>query len=92
MIKILYFSVGESWNRYPIGILAGNKYHMGIYDECVNVHYPVKGQYCLTEIHLNPSKGKNYSFDNETVNLDDDVINNHAWKTILEVRYKCYNA
>lgn len=75
--------MGESWNRYPIGILAGNTYHMGIYDECVNVHYPVKGQYCLSEIHLNPPKGKNYSFYNETVNLDDDVINNHAWKTIL---------
>ncbi|XP_025193573.1 nose resistant to fluoxetine protein 6-like [Melanaphis sacchari] len=73
----------ESWNQYPIGILAGNKYHMGIYDECVNVHYPVRGQYCLPEIDLIPSKGKNYSLVNGIENFN-DAINNNAWKTILE--------
>jgi len=72
------FSVAESWNRYPFGILAGNTYHMGMYDECVNVHDLVKGQYCLTEVHLTPSVGKMYSFDSGTENV--------AWKTILGVR------
>ncbi|XP_060865910.1 nose resistant to fluoxetine protein 6-like isoform X2 [Metopolophium dirhodum] len=74
--------MAESWNRHPIGILAGNKYHMGIYDECVDVNYPVKGQYCLSEIHLFPPMGKNYSFQKGTDNIN-DVSDNHAWKTVL---------
>ncbi|XP_060841889.1 nose resistant to fluoxetine protein 6-like [Rhopalosiphum padi] len=73
----------ESWNRYPVGILVGNTYQMGDYDECVElgVRYPVKGQYCLPEIKLIPSTGRNYSFE-RTEDLDDFGIN-HAWKTVL---------
>ncbi|XP_060877768.1 O-acyltransferase like protein-like [Metopolophium dirhodum] len=74
--------MAESWNRHPIGILAGNKYHMGNYDECVDVNYPVKGQYCLSEIHLISPMGKNYSFQNGTDTIN-EVGDNHAWKTIL---------
>eukprot|EP00102_Acyrthosiphon_pisum_P008731 XP_003245760.3 PREDICTED: nose resistant to fluoxetine protein 6 [Acyrthosiphon pisum] len=74
--------MAESWNRHPIGVLAGNKYHMGIYDECVDVNYPVKAQYCLSEIHLFPPMGKNYSFLKGTENIN-NVGDNHAWKTIL---------
>ncbi|KAL5241672.1 hypothetical protein ACI65C_009082 [Semiaphis heraclei] len=73
--------MSESWNRYPVGILAGNKYQMGVYDECVDVLRPIRGQYCLSEIKLFPPSGKNYGF-NRTKNLD-DFGNNHAWKTIL---------
>lgn len=73
--------MSESWNRYPVGILIGNKYQMGVYDECVDVHRPIRGQYCLSEIKLLPLTGKDYSF-NRTENLD-DFGNNHAWKTIL---------
>ncbi|CAH1712092.1 nose resistant to fluoxetine protein 6-like isoform X1 [Aphis gossypii] len=73
--------MSESWNRYPVGILTGNKYQMGVYDECVDVHRPIRGQYCLSEIKLLPLTGKDYSF-NRTENLD-DFGNNHAWKTIL---------
>jgi len=74
--------MGESWSRYPVGILSGNKYHLGIYDECINVHYPVRGQYCLSEIHLIPAKGTNYSYDNGAENISKG-FNNHAWKIIL---------
>lgn len=77
------FSVSESWNRYPVGILTGNKYQMGVYDECVDVHHPIRGQYCLSEIKLLPLTGEDYSF-NRSENLD-DFGNNHAWKTILGV-------
>ncbi|XP_022177141.1 uncharacterized protein LOC111038381 isoform X2 [Myzus persicae] len=73
--------MAESWDRYPTGILAGNRYHMGIYDECVDVRHPVIGQYCLSEIKLIPPTGKNYSF-NRTENLD-DFGNKDAWKTVL---------
>ncbi|CAH1712056.1 unnamed protein product [Aphis gossypii] len=73
--------MSESWNRYPIGLLAGNRYDMGIYDECVDVGYPVIGQYCLSDIKLKPLAAKDYSF-NRTLDLD-DFGNKNAWKTVL---------
>ncbi|CAI6366861.1 unnamed protein product [Macrosiphum euphorbiae] len=73
--------MAESWDRYPTGILVGNQYHMGIYDECVDVRHPVIGQYCLSEIKLIPPKGTDYSF-NRTEDLD-DFGNKDAWKTVL---------
>ncbi|KAL4143271.1 hypothetical protein QTP88_005622 [Uroleucon formosanum] len=73
--------MAESWNRYPTGILVGNQYHMGIYDECVDVRHPVIGQYCLSEINLSPLTGKDYSFNR--TNDFDDFGNNNALKTIL---------
>jgi hypothetical protein len=89
-IKFYFILVRESWNRYPVGILVGNTYQMGDYDECVElgVRYPVKGQYCLAEIKLIPPTGRNYSFK-RTEDLDDFGIN-HAWKTVLGVSYCCF--
>lgn len=78
------FSVAESWVRRPLGILAGNTYHIGIYDECVDIHNPVRGQYCISEIKLLPPAGKDYSF-NRTEEKDYFGVNN-AWHTILGVR------
>lgn len=75
--------MAESWERHPTGILAGNTYHLGTYEECVQVDYPVRGQYCLSEIKLIPPAGKDYSF-NRTIDLN-DFGNNHAWQTILGV-------
>lgn len=77
--------MAESWDRYPNGIIAGNTYHFGVYDECVQVHYPVRGQYCLSEIKLFPPTGKDYSF-NRTIDLH-DFGNNRSWQIILGVRY-----
>lgn len=76
--------MSESWDRRPIGILAGNKYHLGIYDECVDVQYPVKGQYCLSEIKIMPPDGKDYSY-----NRTDDLLDfgNHTWHTLLGVSF-----
>ncbi|CAI6373319.1 unnamed protein product [Macrosiphum euphorbiae] len=71
----------ESWDRYPVGLLSGNTFQMGVYDECVDIRYPLKGQYCLSEIKVLPNAGRDYSF-NRTEDLD-DFGNNHAWKTIL---------
>ncbi|KAL5241660.1 hypothetical protein ACI65C_009070 [Semiaphis heraclei] len=73
--------MSESWDRYPVGLLAGNTYQMGVYDECVDIRYPVKGQYCLSEIKLIPPAGRDYRFK-RTEDLD-DFGHNHAWKTVL---------
>lgn len=71
----------ESWNRYPNGILAGNNYNLGVYDECVDVHYPIQGQYCLSEVKLMPPDGKDYSYKRKI----DQTHFNHSWHTILGV-------
>lgn len=76
--------MAESWERHPVGILGGNRYHFGVYDECVAVNYPIKGQYCLSEVKLAPVTENNYSSYRKE-NLD-RVYNAHAWQTILEVR------
>ncbi|XP_016661602.1 uncharacterized protein LOC107884317 [Acyrthosiphon pisum] len=54
---------------------------MGVYDECVDIRYPVKGQCCLSKIKLIPPAGRDYSF-NRTEDID-DFGHSHAWKTIL---------
>lgn len=80
----MYSIVAESWDRRPIGILGGKRYHFGVYDECVAVNYPIKGQYCLSEVKLTPVTETNYS-SYKNKNLD-RVYNSHAWKTVQEVR------
>jgi len=75
--------VAESWVRHPIGIIDGNTFQLGVYDECVEVEYPVRGQYCISEVKLIPPPGKDLSF-NRTEDLD-DFGNKHSWHTVLGV-------
>lgn len=77
-------TVAESWERHPIGILGGSRYHFGVYDQCVEVNYPIKGQYCLSEVKLAPAMENKHS-SHRKENLD-RVYDGNAWKTILEVR------
>ncbi|CAH0558846.1 unnamed protein product [Brassicogethes aeneus] len=47
--------------KFPVGILTGNHYQLGNFDECMRVkqplpedaNYSIKGQYCLTDIYFN---------------------------------------
>jgi len=34
----------------PAGVLFGNVYQLGNFDECLDVTGPVKSQYCLTKV------------------------------------------
>jgi hypothetical protein len=55
--------VFDSATKIPVGVLAGNQYHLGHYDECVEISVDtgegfggrVRGQYCLAEIHFSHS-------------------------------------
>ncbi|CAH1176236.1 unnamed protein product [Phaedon cochleariae] len=54
----------DSFAKFPTGILYGNYYQMGNYDECVearkegnSLESTIQGQYCLTEINLKPKRG-----------------------------------
>lgn len=83
IIIIVCLLVAESWIRHPIGVISGNRFQLGIYDECVKVQYPVRAQYCVSEVKLSPPTGKDYSYK-RTDDLD-DFGNKHAWNTILGV-------
>jgi hypothetical protein len=60
--------VFDSATKIPVGVLAGNQYQLGHYDECVEISVntgerfggTLRGQYCLAEIHFN------YSFSPQT--------------------------
>ncbi|XP_021933486.1 nose resistant to fluoxetine protein 6-like, partial [Zootermopsis nevadensis] len=50
----------DSAAKIPVGVLAGNQYHLGHYDECVEISLDagetfggmLEGQYCLAEIQF----------------------------------------
>lgn len=54
---------------------------MGVYDECIDVHQPVQGKYCMTDVKL--TAAVNGSFK---IQIKDDVEHfDHAWNEILGV-------
>lgn len=78
---MMLYAVSDSWSRYPNGILVGTTHHMGVYDECVNVHRPVQGKYCIPSVKLGSSNGVDF-----TVGKPDQLQSiDHAWREILGV-------
>ncbi|XP_050521580.1 nose resistant to fluoxetine protein 6-like [Daktulosphaira vitifoliae] len=71
--------MADSWSRYPTGILVGNNYQMGVYDECTDVKFPIRGQYCLSDITLYTSSSSNHSIDIQNAY---NAYNN-SWDQIL---------
>jgi hypothetical protein len=65
-IKYVAFPVFDASAKLPVGLLAGNTYQLGHFDECLQVGYeeaptdvvpvpaPVQGQYCLARLKLSP--------------------------------------
>ncbi|XP_029347322.1 nose resistant to fluoxetine protein 6-like [Acyrthosiphon pisum] len=53
---------------------------MGVYSECIDVHQPVQGQYCMTSTKLNAVEGaKPVEFQKK----DETETYDHAWNEIL---------
>ncbi|KAJ8978537.1 hypothetical protein NQ317_009480, partial [Molorchus minor] len=56
----------DSFPKFPVGILYGNYYELGNFDECIGVKHSVQehgisttiqGQYCLADIHFKNRQG-----------------------------------
>lgn len=52
------FTVIDAWGKLPAGILEGNLYSFGNFDECLSVQRPAtndlpefQAQYCLSEVY-----------------------------------------
>ncbi|XP_022182796.1 nose resistant to fluoxetine protein 6-like isoform X2 [Myzus persicae] len=71
--------LSDSWSRYPNGVLAGTTHQMGVYDECVSVHQPVRGKYCIPSVKLGPSNGIDFKIGKP----DQPQSTDHAWREIL---------
>lgn len=79
------FLVYDSWSRYPNGILSGKTHQMGVYSECIDVHQPMQGQYCMTTTKLKTVDGANPV---DLKRKDEMESYDHAWNEILGVSQK----
>ncbi|XP_050435613.1 nose resistant to fluoxetine protein 6-like, partial [Adelges cooleyi] len=71
--------MSDSWPRYLNGLLIGNTHHMGVYDECISVHHPIQGKYCLSTIELQTSTNENFT----QYSKDEYTSFDNAWQEIL---------
>jgi len=64
--------------KQPVGLLSGNRYQLGDFDECLQVAKPIKAQYCLVDIKLDvPSQ---YSYTDPYAREYDPLL--PAWHKI----------
>ena len=85
LLKDCFFIVFDSSAKFPVGLLAGNQYQMGHYDECIEILVnagessggQLKGQYCLAEIWFDSSYSPRT--DPYTLNYDPQAS---AWEKI----------
>ncbi|XP_050440201.1 nose resistant to fluoxetine protein 6-like isoform X1 [Adelges cooleyi] len=71
--------MADSWPRYLNGLLIGNTHHIGVYDECISVHQPIQGKYCLSNIELRTSTDQNFT----QYSKDKYTSFDNAWQEIL---------
>ncbi|XP_050440159.1 O-acyltransferase like protein-like isoform X1 [Adelges cooleyi] len=71
--------MSDSWPRYLNGLLIGNTHHMGVYDECISVHQPIQGKYCMSTIELQTSSNENFT----QYSKDEYASFDNAWQEIL---------
>ncbi|XP_052868606.1 nose resistant to fluoxetine protein 6 isoform X1 [Anopheles cruzii] len=51
--EIWSLEFADAWGKWPSGVLAGNLYELGNYDQCVGLrHDIIEGAYCLLTISL----------------------------------------
>lgn len=64
--------------KQAVGLLSGNRYQLGDFDECLQVAKPIKAQYCLVDIKLDvPSQ---YSYVDPLAREYDPLL--PAWHKI----------
>lgn len=95
LIFLFLFSVLDASTKLPDGILAGNTFQMGHFDECLSVavtlpeeNRMLKGQYCLAEMEYSPRNTEVYTDTSNSNELD--LFNTSVWshiKVMIETRF-----
>ncbi|KAJ8921959.1 hypothetical protein NQ315_008593 [Exocentrus adspersus] len=83
----------DSFPKFPVGILYGNYYQLGDFDECVGVKHSlveedqedvaVQGQYCLADIHFRRKKENHGRFARSTRKVEDKVNRYNFNNTVI---------
>ena len=83
----IIFLVLDASTKVPDGILAGNTFQLGHFDECISVgvtlpdeNRKLKGQYCLAEIEYSPKGEIDVSIDRNSNDID--LFNTSVWSHI----------
>lgn len=81
LIKIFVLRSLLVWDasaKQAVGLLSGNRFQLGDFDECLQVSKPINAQYCLVDIKLNvPSE---YSYTDPFARVYDPLLS--AWHKI----------
>lgn len=81
---IFYVAVSDSWTRYPTGVLVSTPHQMGVYAECVDVHRPIQGMYCLPDVLLKSTTDDDYMAGKPFT----PAVNENAWREIFGVSFE----
>lgn len=82
-------AVAESTQTEIIGIIGGNNYQMGNFEECIKTKaYGVKGKYCLANFKYALHSKYQQKYENMVPKFDFGDINHEAsvWETLVRVR------
>lgn len=74
-----YVLVWDASAKQGVGLLSGNRYQLGDFDECLQVTKPIIAQYCLVDIKLDvPAQ---YSYTDPLAREYDPLL--PAWHKIF---------
>jgi len=77
-LLLYYFLVWDASAKQAVGLLSGNRFQLGDFDECLQVAKPIKAQYCLVDVKLDvPSE---YSYADPLAREYDPLL--PAWHKI----------
>ncbi|CAH0383032.1 unnamed protein product [Bemisia tabaci] len=79
----LCFLVREASAMSTSGVLVGQRFHLGHYDECVAIkHAKLAGRYCLAYLKVSPSPAKYPAFYTEPLRTVEPPPDANAWDTL----------
>lgn len=77
-LLLYYVLVWDASAKQAVGLLSGNRFQLGDFDECLQVAKPIKAQYCLVDVKLDvPSQ---YSYADPLAREYDPLL--PAWHKI----------
>lgn len=91
MYFFLFFVVAESMQVEPIGIIGGNNYQMGNFEECIKTSaHGVRGQYCLANFQYAVSQEQWQRYQKSILPSDfrDMIHEESVWQGLVRVSLK----
>lgn len=84
-------AVTESSQKEPLGIIGGNNYQMGNFEECIKTEaFGIKGKYCLANFKYSLTQEQWLRFQKMVPPSDFHDINHEesVWQSLVRVSVK----